>query len=83
MSVVRFDGVAVEGIRIGAAVAIEIDTRTGRSTVRAATGPAATGLSVDASKGEWRCKCPPDRRFDTSVNLACFSACAACGARRP
>ncbi len=35
MSVVRFDGVALEDIRIGAAVAVEMDTATGRTIVRA------------------------------------------------
>ncbi len=34
----RFDGVAIEDIRIGARVSVEIDTATGRVTVRPAKG---------------------------------------------
>lgn len=39
--------------------------------------------TVDAFKGEWRCRCPSDPTFDTSINPRCFKACAKCGAERP
>lgn len=81
MSTVRFNGVAHADIQVGQVVSIEMDTRTGTMTVHAAR--IASGVHVDESKGEWRCRCPPDPHFDTSVNLACFAACGKCGARRP
>ena len=41
------------------------------------------GVAVDPEKGEWRCRCKPDREFDTSVNPQNVSACLKCGAARP
>ena len=38
---------------------------------------------VDAAAGEWRCRCPSDPEFDTSVNPSFFKACGRCGAKRP
>ena len=41
------------------------------------------GQPVDESRGEWRCNCPPDPKFDTSVNPAYVARCDKCGASRP
>lgn len=41
------------------------------------------GVAIDASKGEWRCRCKPNSEFDTSANPRNVSACLKCGATRP
>lgn len=41
------------------------------------------GAAIDASKGEWRCRCKPNREFDTSANPRNVSVCLKCGAMRP
>ena len=38
---------------------------------------------VDAAAGEWRCRCPSDPEFDTSVNPSFFKRCGKCGMKRP
>lgn len=45
--------------------------------------PKGTCVPIDVSKGEWRCRCPPDPEFDTSANPSCFSRCTRCDTSRP
>lgn len=45
--------------------------------------PKGTCVPIDPDAGEWRCRCPPDPHFDTSVNMRCFSRCTKCGTDRP
>lgn len=45
--------------------------------------PKGTCVPIDASKGEWRCRCPSDPKFDTSANPSYFSHCNKCGTDRP
>lgn len=35
------------------------------------------------SPSEWRCGCPGNREFDTSMNIAAFKSCDRCGYERP
>lgn len=53
-----------------------------RNNIRA-LAPATTALQPDTTKGEWRCRCTPDPKFDTSINPACVKRCGTCGAERP
>lgn len=39
--------------------------------------------TVDETKGEWRCCCPSNPEFDTSINPSCFARCNKCGVSRP
>lgn len=41
------------------------------------------GPLVDLTRGEWRCKCPRDLEYDTSINPEYVRACGRCGAERP
>lgn len=47
------------------------------------TDDARRCVPIDKSKGEWRCRCPSDPKFDTSASPSYVSACAKCGASRP
>jgi len=38
---------------------------------------------VNAEAGEWRCRCPSDPEFDTSVNKIFIKRCGKCGMKRP
>ena len=38
---------------------------------------------VEYRKGEWRCECPGNIVYDTSINPAFVAECGKCGAHRP
>jgi hypothetical protein len=54
-----------------------------REATNAAAEPEAKGWPVNAAKGEWRCRCEPDPKYDTSINPSYFVRCTKCGAERP
>lgn len=39
--------------------------------------------SKSETEGEWRCRCPYNQEFDTSINPSYVKACGKCGATRP
>lgn len=52
-------------------------------TVISAGTPVKPSASLPLCVGEWRCRCPSDPAYDTSVNPPYVSACTRCGERRP
>ena len=38
---------------------------------------------ISKPEWEWRCECPYNKDYDTSINPSFFSECSKCGCKRP
>lgn len=53
------------------------------TTIARAQTASGAVIDVESTDGEWRCDCPRDPKFDTSINPAFVKACGKCGKSRP